>query len=38
MFSRRIAMALLSAIWILAAVAGTAAAANPSRAVAGERH
>ena len=37
MFSRRIAMALMSAIWILAAAAGPVAAAKPTRGVAGEQ-
>ena len=37
MFSRRIVMAVLSATWILAAAAGPAAAAEPTRTVAGER-
>lgn len=37
MFSRRIVMALMSAIWILAAAAGPVAAANPTRGVTGEQ-
>lgn len=37
MFSRRIVMALMSAIWILAAAAGPVAAAKPTRGVAGEQ-
>jgi hypothetical protein len=37
MFSRRIVMAVLSAIWILAAAAGPAAAADPARAITRER-
>jgi hypothetical protein len=37
MFSRRIILAMLSAIWILAAAAGPVAAAKPAREVAGER-
>jgi len=37
MFSRRVFMAVLNAIWILAAAAGPAAAATPTRVVAGER-
>ena len=37
MFSRRVFMAVLSAIWILTAAAGTAAAATPTRGGAGER-
>lgn len=37
MFSRRIVMAVLSAIWILAAATGPAVAAKPTRPLAGER-
>lgn len=37
MFSRRIPMAVLSAIWILAAAAGPAGAATPTRGLVGER-